>query len=80
MVLGVPREALGRYREWERLWEPRERAIALCRPAIGPLHVGIYTNGGLLHLARYGALFQPLSIVERDFKDIRFYDRRNCNN
>ena len=80
MVLGVPRAALGCYRKWERLWVPTEGAVALMRPQVGPLHVGIYTAGGMLHLGAKVSLFQPMSIIERDFRDIRFYDRRNCNN
>lgn len=65
---------------WRAVPVPSEGSLALLRPKIGPPHVGIYTQGGVLHLGAKQAMFQPLSVIKRDFKKINFYDRRNCNN
>lgn len=65
---------------WQAVRVPTDGALALLRPLIGPPHVGIYIKGGVLHLGPRVALFQPLTVIKRDYQKIRFYDRRNRNN
>lgn len=65
---------------WKRITLPTENALVLMRNNNSPPHVGIYKNGGVLHLGLKVAMFQPMQMIERHFNRISFYARRNCNN
>jgi hypothetical protein len=46
--------------------------VVMQRPRAQP-HVGIWTDGRVLHLKQSGVEFQPLDVAKWYFTDIRFY-------
>lgn len=83
-VLECPPETiagvLSARKDWRRLLVPESPCLALLRRNAAPPHVGIYINGGVLHLGDKIAMFQPLCVIERDYNKINFYANRNHNN
>ena len=72
--------AVGTRTDWQRLSAPQAPCLAVLRRNSAPPHVGIYLQGGVLHLSDKTALFQPLHVIQRDYNKIRYYARRNNNN
>jgi hypothetical protein len=60
-------------RHAELLREPISPCLILMREAKHKLHIGVYLEGRVLHLQKYGAVWQPVYIATLGFQSYDFY-------
>ena len=65
----LSREAVRAFRE---LPTPVSPCLVTFQRPRGPLHVGVYIRGRVLHLVGTGVQYQPIAVAARTFKTVRF--------
>lgn len=60
-------------RQFVEIDRPEDPCIVVFKGAAVVPHVGIYLRGRVLHIYQGGVEFQPVEVVMRWFKSVRFY-------
>ena len=60
-------------RQFKRLQNPEEACIILMPSPNNSPHVGIYHNGGCLHITEIGVRYEELSVLGINYPVLKFY-------
>ena len=61
----------------KRVQTPSNGTVVLMTRLDNGLHVGLWYDGMVLHLAEAGVRYQPLRTLQRHYKRIRFYNAKD---